>query len=121
MMKQVTALRGVINNIPTHCNDVIMGAKASQITSLMIFTQPFIQAQIKEKNQSSASLAFVTGEFPAQMASNAENVAIWWRHHADLSPQEQALDPLFWFTITVISGSYLGQIGNLVYSEIVTT
>ena len=22
-----------------------------------------------------------TDEFPAQMASNAENVAIWWRHH----------------------------------------
>ena len=27
-----------------------------------------------------------TGEFPAQMASNAENVSIWWRNHAlDLS------------------------------------
>ena len=24
----------------------------------------------------------VTGEFPAQMVSNAENVSIWWRHHA---------------------------------------
>ena len=24
----------------------------------------------------------VTGEFPAQMASNAENVSIWWRHHS---------------------------------------
>ena len=24
----------------------------------------------------------VTGEFNAQMASNAENVSIWWRHHA---------------------------------------
>ena len=23
----------------------------------------------------------VTGEFPAQMASDAENVSIWWRHH----------------------------------------
>ena len=23
----------------------------------------------------------VTGEIPAQMASNAENVSIWWRHH----------------------------------------
>ena len=21
------------------------------------------------------------GEFPAQMAGNAENVSIWWRHH----------------------------------------
>ena len=24
-----------------------------------------------------------TGEFPAQMASNAKNVSIWWRHHGD--------------------------------------
>ena len=24
----------------------------------------------------------VTGEFPAQGANNAENVSIWWRHHA---------------------------------------
>ena len=24
----------------------------------------------------------VTGDFPAQIASNAENVPIWWRHHA---------------------------------------
>ena len=23
----------------------------------------------------------VTGEFPAQIASNVENVCIWWRHH----------------------------------------
>ena len=27
-----------------------------------------------------------TGEFPAQMASYAENVSIWWRHH-DAMPQ----------------------------------
>ena len=31
-----------------HYNDVIMGAMASQITSLTIVTQPFIQTQIKE-------------------------------------------------------------------------
>ena len=24
----------------------------------------------------------VTGEYPAQMANNAENVSIWWRHYA---------------------------------------
>ena len=38
-----------------------------------------------KKHQSSASLAFVsppvTGEFPAQRASDAEKVSIWWRHH----------------------------------------
>ena len=26
-----------------------------------------------------------TGEFSAQMASNAENVSIWWRHHVDVT------------------------------------
>ena len=26
----------------------------------------------------------VTGEFPAQMASNAEIIPIWWRHHVKL-------------------------------------
>ena len=25
----------------------------------------------------------VTGEFPAQRASSAENVSIWWRHHEE--------------------------------------
>ena len=29
----------------------------------------------------------VTGEFPAPMASNAENVSIWWRHHEDRQSQ----------------------------------
>ena len=28
----------------------------------------------------------VTGEFSTQMASNAENVSIWWRHHGEFSP-----------------------------------
>ena len=51
-----------------------------------LFTQEFIHVQIKEKHQSSASLAFVrnspvTGEFPEQRANNAENVSARWRHH----------------------------------------
>ena len=29
---------------------------------------------------SCAGNSSVTGEFPAQMAINAENVSIWWRH-----------------------------------------
>ena len=47
--------------IPIHYNDVIMGAIASQITASRLFTQSFIQTQIKRKHQSSASLAFVRG------------------------------------------------------------
>ena len=41
-----------------------------------------------------------TGEFPAQMSSNAENVSIWWRHHADLkySLRNSWLAMLYWLT-----------------------
>ena len=30
-----------------------------------------------------------TGEFPAQMASNVENVSIWWRHHTQYTWHEK--------------------------------
>ena len=46
----------------------------------------------------------VTGEFPAQMASNAENVSIWWRHHAAWSSGRQGpVDPAYsisWLLMT---------------------
>ena len=57
-----------------------MGVVAYHSLASPLFTQPFIQAQIKE-NIKAPSLAFVWGEFPAQMASIADNVSIWWRHH----------------------------------------
>ena len=60
-----------------------MGTVTSEITSLTTVYSTVYSDADKKKHQSSASLAFVrgTGEFPAQMASNAENVSIWWRHH----------------------------------------
>ena len=58
-----------------------MGAIASQITSLTIVYSTVYSGADQSKYQSSASLAFVPGEFPAQMASNTENDSIWWRHH----------------------------------------
>ena len=70
----------------SHYNDVIMGAIASQSPASRVFTQPFIQTQIKETSKLRvtglcAGNSPGTGEFPAQRASNAENVSIWWRHH----------------------------------------
>ena len=59
-----------------------MDTMASQITSLTIVYSTVYSDADQRKYQSSVSLASVTGEFPAQMASNAENVSIWWRHHA---------------------------------------
>ena len=54
---------------------------ASQITSLTIVYSTVFSSSDQRKHQSSASLAFVPGEFPARMPSDAENVSIWWRHH----------------------------------------
>ena len=47
-----------------------------------------------------------TGEFPAQKASNAENVSIWWRHHALMISQH-------WF------GWWFGSTGNKPLSDAV--
>ena len=53
-----------------------MSVMASQITRLTIVYSTIYSGADQRKHQSSMSLAFVTGEFPAQMASNAENVSI---------------------------------------------
>ena len=65
-----------------------MDSMASQITSLTIAYSAVYSGENQRKHQSSASLAFVgnspvTGELSAQMASNAEIISIWWRHHAE--------------------------------------
>ena len=65
-----------------HYNDVIMTPMASQITSPTVVYSIVYSDADQRKHQSSASLAlFGAGEFPELMASNAENVFIWWRHH----------------------------------------
>ena len=43
----------------------------------------------------------VTGEFPAQMARNAENVSIWWRHHGVRLYLGWRIPGLAWITFTV--------------------
>ena len=71
----------------THYGNVIMGTIASQITNLTIVYSTVYSDADQRKHQNSASLAFfegnspLTGEFFPQMASNVENVSIWWRHH----------------------------------------
>ena len=64
-----------------------MGTMASQITSVtIVYSTVYSGAdQRKHKKLRVTSLCArnspVTGEFPAQMASNAENVSILWRHN----------------------------------------
>ena len=66
--------------IPTeYCSDVIMGAIASQITSLaVVYSTVYTDSG---RHWLLCGEFTGTGEFHAQRASNAENVSIWWRHH----------------------------------------
>ena len=61
-----------------------MTTMASQITSFTIVYSDADQRNIKAPPHWPLCGEFTgTGEFPAQMASNAENVSIWWRHHGE--------------------------------------
>ena len=77
----------VAQTLDKHYNDVIMGAIASKITDLTIVYSIVYSDADQRKHQSSGVTGLCvgnspgTGEFPAQTASNAENVSIWWRHH----------------------------------------
>ena len=68
---------------PEHYIDVIMTTMASQITSLtVVYSIVYSEKNIKAPRHWPLCREFNgTSEFPAQMASNAENVSIWWRHH----------------------------------------
>ena len=69
-----------------HYSDVIMTTMTSQITGGSI-----VYSTVCSDTDQRKQLMFrftglpegyspVTGEFPAQRASNAQNVSIWWRH-----------------------------------------
>ena len=70
-----------------HYNDVITGPMSFQITSLTIIYSTVYSGVGKKKKKKirvtglCAGNSLVTDEFPAQRASNAKNVSIWWRHH----------------------------------------
>ena len=64
-----------------------MGTMASQITSLTIVYSA-VYSGADQRKQTKLRVTGLcagnspgTGEFPAQMASNAENVSIWWCHY----------------------------------------
>ena len=63
-----------------HYNDVIMRAWRLKSPASRLFTQPFIQTQIKENIIAPRHWPLCeeftgTGEFPAQRTSNAENIS----------------------------------------------
>ena len=57
----------------THCSDVIMARWRLKSPASQLFTQPFIQDQVKENIKAPHRWL--------QMASNSENVSNWWRHN----------------------------------------
>ena len=64
-----------------------MSAMVSQTTSLTIVYSTVYPGADKKTIKARvtglcAGNSPVTGEFPAQRASNTENVSIWWRRHA---------------------------------------
>ena len=69
-------------------NDVIMGAIASEINILaIVYSTVYSRHRSKKTSRLHvtglcAGNSPVTDEFPAQGASNAENVSIWWRRRA---------------------------------------
>ena len=74
-----------------HYNDAIMRAMAFQITSITIVYSNVYSTHISKKTSKLCVTGLceenspVTGEFPAQRATNAENVSIWWRHQFERS------------------------------------
>ena len=72
-----------------HHSDVTMNAMASQISSVtIVYSTVCLDADKKKKTSKLRVTGLcegnspVTGKLPAQRASNAENVFIWWRHHS---------------------------------------
>ena len=63
---------GVSNHQPRHCLfNRLFGCRSKKTSTLCV-------------SGLCAGNSPGTGEFPAQMASNAENVSIWWRHHEEI-------------------------------------
>ena len=87
---------GVSNHQPHHCllNRFFMRRSKKtklRVTGLCVGNSP------------------VTGEFPTQMASNAENVSIWWRHHVQRSVHHE----LGYYIINPI---YLTETNSVIYT-----
>ena len=63
----------------------------------------------------------VTSEFPAQMASNAENVSIWWRHHVFTRALPLRSTTIKWHSIELwISHRYLSFLFQFVHLYVIT-
>ena len=76
-----------------------MGAIASQITYLTIVYSTLYSEETSKLRVTGlcAGNSPGTGEFPTQMASNTENVSIWWRYH--VSPPGRCSEGTKWMIL----------------------
>ena len=94
---------GLVRN---HYIDVITSTMTSQITSLTIVLLNRLFRRRSKKTPKLCVTGFcagnspVTGEFPAQRASNADNGSIWWRHHEKIVKNSFLLVYIFIFWLS---------------------
>ena len=78
---------GTFKKPACHYSDVIMITMTSQITGVLIVYSTVCSGTDQRKTSKFRVTSRyegnspVTGEFPIQRASKAENVSIWWRHY----------------------------------------
>ena len=89
-------------NMSAHYSDVMMSEMASQITGVSI---AYLTVCFRRRSKKTSKLRVtglcegnsqVIGEFPTQMASNAENASIWWRYHKT-----------FWFELLLLITAFI--------------
>ena len=95
-----------------------MGAMASQITSLTIVYSATYSGADQRKCQTPRHWPLcgeLTGDpwIPAQMASNAENVSIWWRHHDICKKNPISKLGTLWFLILTVATEKLFPINTI--------
>ena len=115
-----------------HYNDVIMGAMASQIISLTIIYSTVYSRRRSKKTSKLRVTGLcegntpVTGDIPAQKASYAVNVSIWWRHHEPCHPRRHRRDDTMttlglWWWYCLQTHQHCNDIQQIYYHYILQT
>ena len=110
--RNITCVSMYIYKHYDHNYDVIMGAMASQITSLTIVYSTVYSGAHQRKHPSSASLAFVRGihrgpgNSPHKWLVTRKMFPFDWRHHVSWSLIHHPLDKMFAFSQTIFSNAF---------------
>ena len=91
---------------PWSCITLHWGRWRLKSPASRLFSEPFVQAQKKQTSKLRVTRlcggnSSVTGEFPTQRASNAENFSIWWLHHEHYYLSLTSANHLSWFEFRI--------------------